>query len=64
MPALKVHKEKQGNNIYAPFFFPLLRPVPTPKVHKEEGKKGREEERKKGSREERKKRREEGKKGR
>ena len=35
MPALKVHKEKQGNNIYTRFFFFLLGPVPTPKVHKE-----------------------------
>ena len=35
MPALKVHKEKQGNNIRAPFFFSLLGPVPTPRVHKE-----------------------------
>ena len=38
MPALKVHKGKQGNEILRAtraFFFSLLGPVPMPKVHKE-----------------------------
>ena len=38
VPALKVHKGKQGNKIFRAiraFFFSLLGPVPTPEVHKE-----------------------------
>ena len=38
VPALKVHKGKQGNKIFRAtraLFFSLLGPVPTPEVHKE-----------------------------